>query len=263
MYKQLVFFAMFFLAGCTSQKTINSCGVVVHSTRIQQFGSEVIEYPELSADTRTWYLKNYIIQAIPLIRTFDSATVHKWRVDTLYYTFLDLTTKNYFRYSSFSDTAKMIQCCYTTTDSLGFDGGWDFFYKPAIKQKLETFSLTDTIISKVSYKRVVSFRNRTLPDGKTVSEPAKVFYLNTFIKDSMFTLNHHLSSELGHPVTRIEQFDQFKESGVKFKWIHTITFEARSLTSFEKKVFARWIENARKNPVKFNAAYDSINMPIF
>lgn len=208
-------------------------------------------------------LGGYFIQANPIIRTFDSANIHKWRVDTLFYTFLDLKARNYFRYSSFSDTAKMIQCCYTTTDSLGIECGWDFFYKPSITKKPEIIFLKDTVLNGITYKRAMSFRNKTLPDKTVISEPNQLYYFHTTRKDPTFTLNHFLTKLTGCPVVRTDFFDTFKSNNVSFRWITRIQFEADSLTTFEKKVFRKWIENAKQNPVKYNAATDSIYTPKF
>lgn len=250
-----------FLLGCASQKKNSHSGVLLFELRMQHFNSNEIIVPDYSSDIKMWYWGRYVIQRIMLIRIFDSADVHKWRSEESFYTFLDLKTRNYFRYSSFSDTAKMIQCCYTTTDSLGIEYGWNFFYKPAIVKKTEITFLTDTVLNDVTYKRGISFRNKTLPDKKTIVEPNQIYYFHTTQKAPVFTLNHSLTERTGYPVTRIDFFDSFKSDHAKFRWIRQIRFEADSLTESEKNVFKKWIENARLNSVKYNAATDSISKP--
>jgi len=262
-YKYLLIYSLLFISGCTSQKKLKHTGVLSSELRMQHANSDEIIIPDYSSDIKMWYWDRYVIQRIMLIRIFDSADVHTWRTEESFYTFLDLKTRNYFRYSSFSDTARMIQCCYTTTDSLGIEYGWNFFYKPVIAKKPEITFLTDTVLNGITYKRAMSFRNKTLPDKKIIVEPNQMYYFHTTRKALVFTLNHSLTELTGYPVTRIDLFDSFKSDHAKFRWIRQIQFEADSLTAGEKKVFKKWIENAKQDPVKYNATTDSIYTPKF
>ncbi len=239
--------------------TTKAEGYLIKLYRIQYLGSEELLVPDYSYDTKIWYIENYVIENNPVIRIHESTDSELWKAEDLYFTFLDLASRNYFRLASFSDTAKLLQCCYTTTDSLGIEFGWNFFYCNDVKSKTEPVLLPDTTISSVQFKRVGYYKN----DTTGIKKISSIYYLNTNRKDSTFTLNHSLTHQYKHPVTRIDYFLKNKLINKEFRLIEQINFERDTLTAFEKKVFKKWIQFAQKNPVKFNAAKDKIYSPPF
>lgn len=260
---RIVFFLIFvfFFEKCTCPPISYNKGKLTHGYRVQYLNSEEVLIPDYSVDVKIWYFNKYIIEATPLVKVVDSLGNHRWYAQDLFYTFLDLETKTYYRYSSFSDTAKMIQCCYTTTDSLGIEGGWNFFYHPPLRTKPDLDYIEDTIINGSRFKRAVIFGNDTLPDGQTIRKTNKVVYFDLSRKDTVFTLNHYLSQAVGYPVTKVEVLTKNKMTNQELRWVEQIRFEADNLTELEMKVFKKWIRNAKRNPVKYNAAYDPIYTP--
>lgn len=253
--------ALIISCSALNQKKNCKSGVVLYTTRVLDQESDVYVYPEITADRKTLYYGDYIIQPVPIARIFEESDNYRRQDDTLFYAFLDLDKRNYFNYLNFSDTAQPIQCCYTTTDSAGINGGWNFFYKPlkSIYAKLESNS--DTVIENTRFKRISVFINNRDTTSTQSLVLFKIYYLNLSRKGSPFTLNHFLSDSLGYPVTRMDLFDKYRTTGKSFTWIEKIEFVSDRLSPFEQKVFTKWIKTARKNPIKFDAARDSIFIP--
>lgn len=254
---QLFLLISFFLSGCCIRQETKQNGFLTRSIRMQYYNSDSIIMPDYFSDTKVWYNGKYAIEMIPVIRIFDTANVQLWRSEELYYTFIDLEKRNYFRYSSFSDTAKMIQCCYTNSDSIGIEFGWNFFYFGRVTEKSNLTFLPDTILDGRQYKRAITFSNDSL--GKKI--PKRIYYFDFKRKDTTFTLNHYLTQQYSYSVTRIDMFDRHKILKQEFRWIEQINFIRDSITEKEKSIFNKWIKDAKQNPVKYNAAKDSIYTP--
>jgi hypothetical protein len=233
-------------------------GYITKSLRIQYAGSDELHIPNYSYDYRVWYKGTYVIERISVIRIRESTESTLWKAEDLYYTFVDLANRNYFRYSSFVDTASMLQCCYTTNDSLGIEYGWNYFYcDTRLKQKKVSF-LTDTSINGIAFRRAGFYKEDTLLGTKKLSQ---IYYLNKDRTDTTYTLNHGLTHEFKYPVTRVDYFTKNISTKEEMCLIEQINFEREKLTDTERKVFRKWIKNAKSNPVKYNAAKDSIYSP--
>lgn len=263
------FFQIFLLIACVVSLSFSGSntglrkslreGYLTKSFRLQYPDSDELIVPDYSYDTKIWYMADFVIENNPLIQIRETANTELWRAEDLYFTFVDLAYRNYFRYASFSDTAKLLQCCYTTTDSLGIEFGWNFFYCNDIRPKNDSVLLPDTTISSVQFKRVGYYKN----DTTGIKKMSSIYYLNTHRKDTTFTLSHPLTHQYQHPVTRIDYFLKNKATNKEFRLIEQINFERDTLTVFEKKIFKKWVQFSQKNPVKFSAAKDSIYTPPF
>lgn len=162
------------------------------------------------------------------------------------YVYADRRTKCFYHYPSLDPKCKFDYKWHDDTpDSLKHSASWLYFYKnkePYIKDYRFT---TDTVINNKTYKRVIATEMVDCTDGKKHLFTETGFLLCER-KGTMFNLDNLLYDSLGCPMVMYQQ-DIEGVSGVFSKEIEQID---RPLTKFERKIFAVWERNARKNPVK-------------
>jgi hypothetical protein len=161
------------------------------------------------------------------------------------YVYADRKTKSFYFYTKLDPKCKFEYKWYD--DSVNTNkhaAGWRYFRiekEPYIKDYRLT---TDTIINDKTYKRVIATKMVDCTDGKQHLFTETGFLLCER-KGTMFHLDNVVYDSLGCPMVMYQQ-DIEGVSGVFSKEIEQID---RPLTKFERKIFAAWERNARKNPV--------------
>lgn len=234
---------------CEAQNEYLKSGVVIHGYRQIDLKTNEVSIPKYERDWKVWYMDSLIIQeAVRVNINEDAYGVETWYSDVLYYTFIDLRTRSFYRYSSFSDTATMIKCCYTQADSVPVGGGWNFYYHPAPKKIMNKLPMSDTIIDNKVYKRACSSPSSS-EGNSPENEVRKIYYFDCSRKNSMFTINYNISKLFDNcPLVRIDYLPD--KSGDNFMAMTFIDFLADSLTENEVKVFNAWKKNMKEKPVK-------------
>lgn len=237
------------LLSCEAQNEYLKSGVVIHGYRQIDLKTNEVSIPEYHRDWKVWYMDCLIIQEAGLVHiNEDTNSIETWYSDVLYYTFIDLRTRSFYRYSSFSDTATMIKCCYTQADSVPVGGGWNFYYHPAPKKVINTLPMSDTIIDNKVYKRAFSSPNSS-EDSSSEREVRKIYYFDCSRENSMFTINYNISKLFDNcPLVRIEYLPNKSEDN--FMAISFVEFLADTLTENEIKVFNVWKEKSKKFPLR-------------
>ena len=243
----LLFLCSVAIASCEVQRKCNSCGIVTHGFRDYNLSSHDLTLPQYQRDWKVWYWDSCVIQeAATVYINEDANNIETWHTGVQYYTYIDLRSRSFYRYSSFSDTARMIKCCYTQADSTEVGGGWNFYYHPAPQKKKEISFIADTIIEGVSYKRAIDVKNNH--NSFEESKFSRTLYFDCSRKGSMFTIDYNLSQIANCPLVRIDYFPNDKKEDLMP--MSLIEFVSDSLSKSEIDVFKAWKKNAEKFPVK-------------
>ena len=234
---------LFFFESCCIQKRNTNGGSVLQKRRLYDYSKKNFELPPYNKDRKLWYKDSLIIAELFRIDIEEDNNGHEtWKAVIYGYTFIDLRTKSFYDYTTFSDTARIVDK-YTQPDTGRVKGGWNFFdNRPVIyPENLET--LPDTVIENISYKRVKS--SRVFKTGQVDENVFQVGYFRYDKKNSFFFLDKPLSKQIGYPMVRVDHLTPSRQT-----WIMTeIEFLPDQLTKEEIKVFDAWQKNAKNNPV--------------
>ena len=232
-----------FIISCNAQKSCNNCGMVISGLKFldtisQQYVSAQIYWP----DMRIWYKDSLAIEEITYLYISKDSLGREIRtLKTDHYTFVDLRSRSFYDYSTFSDTAKFVKK-YTQPDSVTIFGGWNFYASRIIPVTEPPKDISDTIIEGINYQRV-KFINRR----EGVSNPVLIAYLRCDKKGTLFQIDKEFGDKKGCPIVRYEELPTDKNP---FANAGEILFVADTLSQEELKVFAAWEKNAKDNPVK-------------
>lgn len=225
------------VGACTSHgQQKQSMGVI--NTTFETFFST--SFPPFAGSSLIWYRDSTVIMSIARAR-FDSKNGGPAiRKDTvMHYLFIDLKTKSFYQYGTFTDTATL-QKSYWQPDSLYIDGGWNFYYDKNVVMSNKPEILEDTMIDNIHYKRV-----------KFISEEDKrlssysIGYIRCDRGQSMFSREKDYSGSLNCSMDKIETYNL----KTKTKDVATGTeFLRDSLNKDEIKVFDTWERYAKKHP---------------
>lgn len=207
-----------------------------YDTIQQKFVYSPTDWPE----NKIWYKDSCTIQqltGINLEQDKDGRFRRKVLING--YLFINLRTKSFYEYSSFSDTAQ-VKRQYTQPDSVDIDGGWNFYNQKDIGSNIYT-ALSDTTMDGIEYRRYQFNKMWGNKDHSTIG------YLRCDRTGSLFEFGQATGQKLGCPIVRLDDFivkpGQNRSSA-------RIDFLRDNLTAEELKVFAAWEKNARKNPVR-------------
>ena len=242
MYKFLLFVTLYTaFISCGPQKVLKKEGFI--QVRFRNYDSVERTYTKEAffSDRNIWYKDDIVVQEIRIIKDTDSSGVFKREKPIAYYLFIDRASKSFFNYSSFNDTAKVLDK-YSQPDTAAIKGlgGWAFYkdHDMGIVGSLE--SLPDTSIYNYVHKRyqvILKASNNLRPS---------VFYLRCDKKGTVFQFDRALSEKLGCPIVRID----FLPSHLNPTPVSSeIVFLRDSLTKEEQKVFKAWEKNLKKYPV--------------
>jgi hypothetical protein len=236
-----VFFQVLF--SCHAQKNYLNRGIVLYKLRI--FDNKTQEYiiPKYYRDRKLWYYDSLVIAEGHHVNiNTDIYGNESWETFVDRYTFIDLKTRTFYEYSTFSDTARILDS-YVQPDSGRVKGGWNFFDNTEILNRRTLEYLPDTTIHGISFKRVKSVS--IIKIGNEDMESITTGYFRCDKKYSVFSLDKLLSKEAGCPLTRLENEGVSNVAGNYFE----IEFLSETLSLFEVKVFKAWKRNALLNTV--------------
>ncbi len=242
-FRNLLFFCCFIIS-CTAPKKIKNLGVVIsksdfHNPKLNKFIGDQTYAP----DMKIWYKDGFAIENVTYLystQNNDDPEIRKAVLD--HYTFIDIRTKSFYDYTSFSDTAKLIKK-YIQPDSADVSGAWSFFRYYDIPTTHVPIPISDTTIEGIIYKRLklIDILNH---NGK-MSHLTIVAYFRCDIKGTMFQYDRHLGEKIGCPNVRLDDYISDRPATSSY-----IEFVADKLTPEELKVFAAWEKNAKRNPIK-------------
>src|SRR5262249_21903236 len=138
---------------CQAQKKCNNCGIIMAKLNFFDTLKKDFAYNRLLwPGNRIWYRNNCVIEEITVVNHETNSDGHdsSW-VRIKYYTFMDLNSRSFYNYTSFSDTANMIKK-FRQPDTLGVSG-WSFYIEDSIPATEIPQKLSDTVIQEVVYKR--------------------------------------------------------------------------------------------------------------
>lgn len=245
-----VFLLIIFLS-CKSQKTSTSNGLVLYKTRYLDQNTKKFVSGAFEKDRKVWFKDSLIIgEGSHVNIKNDEFGNLSWENFVGEYTFIDLRTKSFYEYATFSDTAQSIDK-YMQPDTGRNKRGWNFFSKASIFSLENLEKISDTTINGIIYKRIKSFKIVEIQNPEEQKLLGKqqmiiqVGYLRCDLKNSVFSLDKPLHEKFGCPIVRFDQISPSNNS-----WIITEReFLPNKLTPEELKVFEAWERNARQSPV--------------
>jgi len=228
-----------FVRSCKSQNSRHEYVVAFEAKFHDQETNLLKPQPLYWPDKKIWYRDSLIVEEITgLYIDRDSNGVENRSVSIHHYTFIDLPSKRFFDYSSFSDTAKLLKK-YVQADSVPVMGGWNFYYTQRVPRNLPVVPLTDTTIDNAKFKRCLLI-------NEGIDEASSQKYIALFSRDSknfLFSFDTELSKQIGFPLTRL---DLLAADGTVFLSTR-ISIQTRKFTDEENRVFEVW-EKLSKNP---------------
>jgi hypothetical protein len=179
-----------FLNSCNSQQNFKDEGHVI--LKVAHYDTLAKRYTKegMMADLNIWYKGGLVIEEIKIIKTFEVDGNFRRETPLAYYLLMDRSTKMFYHYSSFSDTARLLDQ-YKLEDSseLKGAGGWAFYKGINTEIVGPRTYLRDTIIDGISYKRI----HFNVKEGNYISPT--VYYLRCDKKGSLFKFNKRLSED--------------------------------------------------------------------
>jgi hypothetical protein len=246
----ILFFLSFITLSCKAQKNCNNCSTVI----AKQYDYDSVENRYVTSEfyspsTKILYKDStVIVKAMGLVIITDTSGHTTTEVKLAYYTYIDLTNKSFYQYSSFTDTAT-ITTKFTVTDSNKSQVEtvlWSFYDLP-IKQADSFFKiLPDTSITGVIYKRK-SFIQEFIGRNDRLFKNTIVGYYRCDKMKTLFRYGENFSKEEPCPFVRAEFFSL--PLLPRSKSLMEVEFVSDTLTSEELKVFDAWKKNAKKYPV--------------
>jgi hypothetical protein len=203
-------------------------GFILNDSVDKQF----ISAPTYVPDQRVWYKDSLVLTESIGIDINNNDRFAK----PLHYTFINLKTREFYRYLNFSDTAKVIKQFFGP-DSMGVDGVWNFY-----KRHGEYFfenELIDTTIKGENYRRIKAY----VLDKQ--DKRYLILYLSCKHKDILVQLDKEFGDKMGCPIVRVDRIP-YDINALSVE----IEFLSDKFTPEEQKVFNAWEKYARDNPVK-------------
>lgn len=227
-----------------AQKECTNCGLII--SKLAFFDTISNKYVSAQAywpDRKAWYKDSLVILEAPgLIIKSDTNSLRETRQVIIdHYTFIDLRTRSFYEYATFSDTAVLVEK-YTQPDTVSGRVGWTFYAPRDIPFTEPPLNLTDTVIGGILYQRV-QFINRK----EGVLNPVLIAYLQCDKKGTFFQIDRNFSEKRGCPIVKYEELPTPQNPVAS---AGEIVFVADSLSPAELKVFAAWERNAIKSPVR-------------
>ena len=235
---------LFFICGCNPLKTQLSQligGKITNSVSFYDGKKQSFVEDVVLGDNAIYFRDSLIIQGARESNIINDGLGGR-SISTYFYqyTFVDLKTRSFYDYSSFSDTAKLLRK-YWQPDSLQ-GVVWNFYYNPYFEVVDNNYPLSDTTINKKKYKRFTW--QQIYPDKKDTL--VRIVYADCS-KKTMFQYFKNFSEKIGCPVIRIDQMGLIPR---KYLMKYEIKFDADTLTPYQHKVFDAWEKYAKEHPVE-------------
>lgn len=234
--------AICFFNSCQSQPDFKEEGFIILDGRMYDSSSGQYTKEGFIPDMKIWHRGSLVIEEIKTIKTSMDDGNFKYETPIAYYLLMDRDTKQFYHFSSFSDTARLLdQYKLADTSELKGSGGWAFYKDINIEIVGPRTYLRDTIIDGIFYKRI----HFNVKEGDFISPT--VYYLRCDKKGSLFKFNKSLSKEFGCPIVRV---DYLKTTENLTPSSSELVFVRNSLSKEENKVFDVWEKNIKEYPVK-------------
>jgi hypothetical protein len=239
---------------CYSLKPGKNCGSVLLKHRMLNLQTGEFVLPAFERDRKVWYMDSLVIgEGAHVDIENDKNGKLIWKTYVGEYTFIDLRTKSYYEYLTFSDTAKIVDS-YSEAKEGGNKRGWKFFSTTILFPPEKTGNLSDTVIDKISYKRIKTIDSVSVPNLKgqngidSTQIQIRIGYLRCDLPILIFSMDKNVEKRSGCQVVRFDQIAPSNQSVISTQ----IEFLIQSLTNEEIKVFGAWKKNLAKYPIKNN-----------
>jgi hypothetical protein len=222
-----------FLIGCNISAQDRGI-VLVHS----YFPSTDSMKARFEPQCRIFFSGNKSIQEVPLlVFSSDTSGAQTTHLKIKHYSYLDPTKNICYNYSSFSDTAQVLNM-YESIDSVGRDGGWNFLSTEKFEYD-SSKNLPDTLINDVSHGRIKLFKKFNS------NSIYLIIYFRCDKKNTLVASFKSLSDSIGCPIVRDDTY-------IKGKLFMTteLKYISDTLSQGELKVFDVWERNVKKFPVQ-------------
>jgi len=231
-----------FIVSCTSQNKFTKAGVIHVTTKFYDKLTQQYTIETIFPDMKLWYNKELFIEEIKTVETYrDTNGVATRKTPVAYYLFIDRNSKSFYHYSSFSDTARIIdKYILPDTAMIKGMGGWAFYRGSGISVAGTLETLTDTIIEKIVYKRT------QVPVISNGFQVTIIAYQRCDRIGSVLQLDENLGKKLRCPVTRM---DYLPSSVDPMPISSEINYLRDSLTKEEIRIFDAWEKNMKRHPV--------------
>ena len=235
---QVIIVAILILNSCHSYPDSKEEGLMILIDRAYDVSTQTYSKEGVLTDMNIWYNGNLVVEEIRTIKESRDSNGYKRETPIAYYLFIDRKTKNFYHYSSFSDTARILDKYTLPDDSVmrGL-GGWPFYKDLIIDSVRERQYLKDTVINGITYKRILF----------SVKEDGKIFptvrYLRCDKTGTLFSFNNSLRDKLGCPIVRIDYLPTTDNQRPNSS---EIVFVRDKLSNEELKVFEAWKKNEKK-----------------
>jgi hypothetical protein len=241
---QITIVAIVFLNSCQFQPKPKEEGVIQLMGRSYDLSTQQYSKEDLLPYMNIWYNGNLVVEEIATIKETIDSNGYKKETPIAYYLFIDRSTKSFYHYSSFSDTACILDK-YTLPDDSVMKGlgGWPFYKDFTFDSVGQSQYLKDTVINGNIYERIffnVKENNKILPT---------VRYLRCDKTETIFSFNNSLRNKLGCPIVRIDYLPTIDNPQPNSS---EIVFVRDKLLNEELKVFEAWEKNEKKYPVTKN-----------
>ena len=197
-------------------------------------------------ENKMWYRDSLVIQEIDYIY-IHSTDMEKDTVENVVtgYVFTDLRKSGYYYFSSFTDTARLLDS-YRHHDRIEKDYEiWKFDEsREVFPETGNAVQLKDTLIEGKTYKRFQANRSKDarLPEWKRFD----VVYLDCSIK-TIFELFPAFSKQCGCPVVMHDSHSSnSKKTSISRYQLEFIT---DTLTPYQHKIFDQWSKYAKDHPI--------------
>ena len=236
--------ALFLIMCCAMPKKHIKDRLGVEDFNVFFFDTSVYDYiyfPTYSPRTRHWYKDSLVITESIQATLEDGPFISP--PDTLWFTFINLKTREYYRYKNFSDTAILMESFIGPAKGSA-DGSWSFFRnKPNYSLDTAITYQKDTVIEGKVFKRIAILAKDSLSNPKTGFVSGTAF-LDCEKQNRFLQFNEEFGRTFGCAIVRVDFFP-FKHGGLSARIDHiSDTFSLQ-----EKKVFAAWEKYAREHPV--------------
>ena len=248
----IIFFGFaFYNSSCYSVKKCQNCGSVLLKHRM--LNAETGEFILLAyeRDRKVWYMDSLIIgEGAHVDIENDRYGNSTWKTYVGEYTFIDLRTKSYYEYLTFSDTAKIVDSYFEAAVG-GNKRGWKFFSSNVLFPIEKTVNLSDTIMDGRPYKRIktidsVKVLNAQDQKGNDSTQiQIRIGYIRCDLQTPIFSMDKNVEKRLGCQVVRFDQIAPSNQSIISTQ----IEFLSQPLTEKEIKVFNAWKTNMKKYPI--------------
>lgn len=205
--------------------------------------------PIESVDDTLWFRNDFFIQQLRATSaSFINDKLISYSKYTLCYVLVDTKNQQYYEFSSFSDTAKIIRT-YRNPDTVSgiHSTALRYYHKDTTFNVDKAIPLKDTLINNISFKRFMLYDSVEKNDYQQTLQ-IKIVYLDCRRKGRFpfSSQSNYYQKQKGCPIVRKDIIKP--EVGGYFYYEYVLL--NNSLTLHENKVFDAWEKYAKDHPLK-------------